>query len=177
MLQESLENYPPGLAILRGYIPVWTQPVQNGWFLCTIALFKAGCTSMYNVCTCIYIVCTCICNAHACFNQLSKQVFVANTVMQDWGISLSPLTQGRTRWGQSLSRRRWLQKYIIYMYIHIIYMSVHCIHIACSCIYLGGISMYEPCLYIMADSCWTCTIALFEPDSYAVQAKPQWHIP
>ncbi len=54
---------------------------------------------MYNVCICLYNVCTCIYNVCTWYNQLSQQVFMANTEMQTQylGISLGPLMQGTMR--------------------------------------------------------------------------------
>ena len=52
-------------------------------------------TSMTMYMQCMYMVHTKSVQAHTGFNQLYQQVFVDNTEMQNRGISLSPLLQGR----------------------------------------------------------------------------------
>ena len=74
------------------YVASWRQDRQVCWEKYPSCTSKIYVVPLYTVCTCIYNVCTCIYNVCALYNQLSEQIFVADTEMQmqDWGISLDP---------------------------------------------------------------------------------------
>ena len=108
---------------LLGCMDVSEQCMYQMANSCTIALSEAGTamlegdnpskTCLYHVQTCMYNVHTMFKHVHThtykrmhmymqctyIFNLLSYQVFVANTEMQNSGISLSLLMPGRTRMG------------------------------------------------------------------------------
>ena len=91
------------------YVASWRRYRQVCWEKYPSCTSKIYVVPLYTVCTCMYNVCTCIYNVCALYNQLSEQVFVADTEMQmqDWGISLGPPMHW-TIWMRALSRRWWI---------------------------------------------------------------------